>query len=76
MRLQDIEPGTIIGPWRCYVLTSEDYTRLQATVPQDWQHPEGQSRAQAWQELLHRYEQVWCGPSCEHWSLNSSLSVV
>lgn len=59
---QDIEAGTIIGPWRCYVLTQDDYSRLQRRVPPDWQGPDsGRMRGQAWVELLHRSETTNAG---------------
>lgn len=54
MWMQDIGVGTIIGPWRCYMMLDEEYKRLQLSVPTDWQCADYECREQAWQELLHR----------------------
>jgi hypothetical protein len=52
--VQDLEPGTVLGPWRSYVLTQEDYGVLMNAPPADWQAPPGIGRDTAWLELLHK----------------------
>ncbi|KAF6260105.1 hypothetical protein COO60DRAFT_1509388 [Scenedesmus sp. NREL 46B-D3] len=53
--LQDLEPGTVLGPWRSYALTQQDYAVLMNSPPAGWQAPPGITRDTAWLELLHKY---------------------
>ncbi|KAF8063763.1 hypothetical protein HT031_003620 [Scenedesmus sp. PABB004] len=53
--IQDLEPGTILGPWRSYAMSAAEFTALSLDVPRDWDAPPGVPRQSAWMELLHRY---------------------
>lgn len=52
--LQDLEAGTIIGPWRSYAMTEQGYGALMRGVPHYWEPGQRAPKHQAWLQLLHK----------------------